>query len=131
MKDLAKVAKYITLREEGKTYEEIGKMFGVTKQAVEISIRQAEQTFESNRLRKYTFKCDDIVYQGLYDVFDNDITMTVSKLSKILGVSRPTVKRMLCTGTNTKLPINTIQKLIEYSGKSFEELFAPRMIKEH
>lgn len=122
--DLSKIAKYIVLREEGKTYQEIGDIFGISKQAVERSIKNAEIKF-NGRMRKSNVNIEEIIYKGIYQIFKKDSQITVSKLSKILGHERTTVNNFL-KNKNTRISIDAIKKLIAYSGMTFDELFELR-----
>lgn len=132
MSDLSKIANYIVLREQGKTYQEIGDMFGVSKQSVEESIKNAEERLNNGvRIRKNSVNIEKIVYKGIYDLFYKDRTMTVSKLARIVGHDKGTVKNLI-EGTNARIAIKGIKRLTDFSGMTFEELFELRAkVSEH
>lgn len=126
MSDLSRVANYIVLREQGKTYQEIGDMYGVSKQSVEKTIKNAENRINNGvRIRKNSVNIEKIVYKGIYDLFYKDRTMTISKLARIVGYDNSTLKNLI-EGTNAKITIKGIKKLTDFSGMTFEELFELR-----
>lgn len=126
MSDLSRIANYIVLREQGKTYQEIGDMFGVSKQSVEEIIKNAEKRFNNGvKIRKNSVNIEKIVYKGIYDLFYKDRTMTVSKLARIVGYDKGTVKNLI-EGTNARITIKGVKKLTDFSGMTFEELFELR-----
>lgn len=126
MSDLSRIANYIVLREQGKTYQEIGDMFGVSKQSVEEIIKNAEKRFNNGvKIRKNSVNIEKIVYKGIYDLFYKDRTMTVSKLARIVGYDKGTIKNLI-EGTNARITIKGVKKLTDFSGMTFEELFELR-----
>lgn len=129
MIDLSKIANYIVLREQGKTYQEIGEMYGVSKEAVQSAIKTAEKYY-GFKVRKSNANIEKIAYKGIYELFKNDQSMTVSKLCNIcFGTSNNKTKTKMygfIKGKNVSLTLNNIQKLIAYSGMTFEELFELR-----
>ncbi len=129
MSDLSKLANYIVLREQGKTYQEIADMFGVSKQSVQQTISNAERKV-GGRIRKNNADIEKIAYKGLYELFLNDTTMTVSKLSRAVygnasNKNRSKIDRLL-QGENARVTIMELKNLIEFTGMPFEELFEPR-----
>lgn len=125
MSDLSRIANYIVLREQGKTYQEIGDIYGVSKQRVEEVIKNAEKRFNGERIRKNSTNIEKIVYKGIYDLFYKDCTMTATKLARIVGHDKGTVENLI-KGTNARFTIKGIKRLIDFSGMTFEELFEPR-----
>lgn len=129
MEDLEQIADFIQLRKQGKTYREIGEIYGMTRQGVEQKMKRAAKIFNNARVRKCTSDISKIVYQGIYDWFENDVTMTTTKFARMLGVNTLTAKKML-TEKGARFSIDMIKKLIDYSGMSFEKLFEPRGVRE-
>ncbi|MGN0557882.1 MAG: hypothetical protein ACI4IS_00325 [Acutalibacteraceae bacterium] len=130
--NLSKVAHYIVLREQGMTYQAIADIYGVTKQSVEELIKKAELQIGNNeRIRKNNANIEKIAYKGVYDLFANDTSMTVSKLTRICnGTSNKSsvskFQRFIEGGESVTITINQIKNLIKFSGMSFEQLFEPR-----
>lgn len=131
--DLSRAANYIVLREQGKTYQEIGNMYGVSKQCVEQAIKTAELRF-GGRCRRGSVDIAKIAYNGIYNLFVNDESMTFSKIARKCtnNPNRSMVQAIqgLFEGKNTKVSINFIKNLIKISGMTFEELFEPRNVGE-
>lgn len=129
MKDVNRIAHFIVLREQGKTYQEIADMHGVSKQCVEQSIKSFEIRCNS-RVRKDNYDIEKIMYRGVYDFFKNDNTMTASKLTRMIyGYSSNDISSRitrLFKGESARTTIEEITKLIEITGKPFEELFELR-----
>lgn len=129
MIDTIKIAHFIVLREQGKTYQEIGDIYGVSKQCVEQSIKGFEIRCNS-RVRKDNYDIEKIMYRGVYDFFKNDNTMTASKLTRMIyGHSSSDISSRimrLFKGESARTTIEEITKLIEVTDKSFEELFELR-----
>lgn len=129
MNDLSRLANYIVLREQGKSYQEIADMYGVSKQNVQEIISIASKRY-GERIRKSTYDIEKIAYKGIYDLFANDKTMTFSRIAReCTGISNnKTVGKFkrLFLGQNVNITIRNIQKLVEFSGMTFEQLFAPR-----
>lgn len=129
MSKLSKIANYIVLREQGKTYQEIGEIYGVSKEAVQSAIKNAEKHYGC-RVRKENTNIEKIAYKGIYQIFENDRFMTVSKLCRICfnTTNRNTIAKTqhLMEGKNVILTVKNIQNLIAYSDMTFEELFEPR-----
>lgn len=125
MNDLSRIANYIVLREQGKTYQEIGDIYGVSKQRVEEAIKNAENRFNGKRIRKNSANIEKIIYKGIYDLFYKDCTMTISKIARIVGHDKGTVENLI-KGANARFTIKGIKRLIDFSGMTFEELFELR-----
>lgn len=128
MEDISRLAHFVVWREQGKTYQEIGEMYNVSKQYVASSIKKFER-LSGTRVRKNNYNIEKIAYKGIYQLFENDSTMTVAKLSRMIyGYSSGVANRInrLIKGENVRLSIKEIKKLIEITGKPFEELFELR-----
>ena len=128
MKDISRLAHFVVWREQGKTYQEIGEMYNVSKQYVASSIKKFER-LSGTRVRKNNYNIEKIAYKGIYQLFENDSTMTIAKLSRMIcGYSSGVANRINCLikGEDTRLSIKEIKKLIEITGKPFEELFELR-----
>lgn len=126
--DKTKVANYVILREEGKSYQEIADIYNVSKQSVEQALRKFEVTF--GRVRKNNTNIERIAYKGLYNFFIDNPNMTFSKLTRLsYGYSdtKNTHRIMnLLFGKNVRINIKTINKLIEITEKPYEVLFELR-----
>jgi hypothetical protein len=82
------------------------------------------------KARHDDYGMENIAYQGIYQLFVNDDMMTESRLARMVyknncGANRNRISRLV-KGENVKMTIQEIKKLIEITGKSFEELFELR-----
>ena len=110
----------VAMRENGKTYKEIGEAFGVTRQAVYDAMKIRNKTARRN---KAVYKA--IPYNGLRELFEKDESLTISKLAAILfpGQGRYYTAKRLCEGANVCLTVTQIKRLLKYSGMTYEHIF--------
>lgn len=113
----------IELRKQGLTYKAIGEKFGISKQRVCWLIG-------NERVRKGTVDLDRIKYKGIHQMFVNDPKMTWHKLARVMFgyTDRSAVNRatLFATGKFETLSLTAINKLREYTGMTYEELFEER-----
>ena len=119
----------IVMRNNGYTFEQIGKHFGVSRQNV-------SQLFNQKRLprRRRNEIYAEVPYVGLHELFKNDPRLTAAKLSRIMYRGNGSINARshenkiigLCRGEAPLIPIYAIKRLIEYSGMTFEYLFKER-----
>jgi hypothetical protein len=114
----------IQMRREGRTYEEIGKHFGVSKQGVHDLLNR------NPKARKDCKTIDLIPYKGLYEFMVANETMTIARLTKIMfgyqkSSATANVRSFLC-GRNTSFPKSVYDNLIAHTGMTYEQLFEPR-----
>lgn len=110
------------MRREGMTYAEIGKVFGVSRQAV-----QAKLSNHGRDRRRYAQIYQDCPYAGLRDFMMRNKKMRITELCNAIGYTgtnntRAKVRRML-EGCNVQLSLDAIRKLETLSGLPFAELF--------
>lgn len=124
----------IALRKEGKTFEEIAKRYGISKQYVYQIIRDVCRN--DDRARKHTFNCENIVYEGIYQLFANDYKMTEAKLAKIIfdvkyidNKHREKKRNLIFNHKEVTLSINQIRNICEFIGEPFEYVFKVRETK--
>ena len=133
MSEISKNAKAMyELRQQGITLEEIGKRYGVTRQAAYQTIKSYKR--KVNGYRGYNFHVNEIVYQGIYDYFVEHMDETVgSFMEKIYGYNgkhSDNFKRWVRGDQDMYLPIDRIRKICEIVGKTFEETFKERKCYE-
>lgn len=103
----------LRMREEGHTYEEIGKVLGLSKQRCHQIVhydRRGGDGFKPKSIMK-------IPYVGLRNwMMENRVT--VSELSKRVGVS------WLATDGKKGIGTVIVERILEETGLTFEECFA-------
>lgn len=119
------VNQMIEMRKQGKSYIEIGEKFGISRQRVHQLL--------GGRVRKDSVNIEKIKYVGIYELFQNDPSMTYARLTRIMcNTSDETIKerirRVVQRSEQCTLTINEINNLIAYTGKTFEELFEVRRV---
>lgn len=114
----------IAMRRNGKTYMEIAKCFGVSWQAVQYRLVNCV------RARKDGDWIEQVPYNGLYDFLMMHDRVSIPVLTKVVlsEASRNNVERMrrFCYGRNVHIPKKAIDRLIAYTGLTYEELFKLR-----
>lgn len=120
----------VRLRQQGKTYEEIGKAFGISKQRASAI---GSAVLGNTSKRSKSVDIDDIVFEGIYQLFLHDNTMTYARLGRIANNTKSFNSRqtsrfcnILKGKTDPALPIHVINNILKYIGKPYEEVFAPR-----
>lgn len=110
------------LRCAGKTYAEIGKYFGCSKQAV-----QQKLTKHKRNRRRYQQVIEACPYIGLRNYMLSAKGFRTSALSVILfgnNAHTPMKKTLdMLYGKNTMLSIESVKKLEKMTGMPFAELF--------
>lgn len=107
---------------KGKTYQEIGDICGISRQAVYLRIK----TLSKGKMSK-------IVYKGVYDYFANNDNMNFSKFASQVNdngqiIEYGSLKRFLC-GEITRVPLSVIMKICEIISKPIEEVFKRRIVQ--
>lgn len=114
----------IEMRRQGKTYGEISKVFGVSRQRVQQAIGK------DPRARKEGTLVDRIPYQGLYDYMVAHPRLTVPAFAMIVfgNGDGATSNRMryILTGENVAIKKKSMDKLLSVTGMTYEQLFEPR-----
>lgn len=110
------------LREQGKTYREIADIMCYSRAAIYYNV--------GHKVRKDAEIYNQIIYKGLYDYFEEHKDITIYRFScMIFGYAKSNVYYLLVRmfkGQDIRLPLSVIQKMVEVTGKSFEELFEKR-----
>lgn len=115
----------IEMRRQGATYREIGLRFDISKQRV-------HQIIGKLRKRKDDVDLEEIIYEGVYQMFANDEYMTYHRFSTIAYGKSTSSKqadefRLFLIGKREKaLKIKWINNILKYTGKSYEEVFKLR-----
>ena len=116
----------LKMRDEGKTYEEIAKEFGVTRQAVWGVL---------GHCRKNQSLYDNIPYQGFYEIFKTNPQLTIGRfILTVLHKQGRSIQQNftnLLTGKTKLIKIDDIKKISDYTGLTFEQLFAERTTNEN
>lgn len=116
------IARAEELRKEGKTYEQIAKEIGVTKQAVHSALKN------NGRLRRrYEAIFEECPYNGLRNFLLENKYVKISGLSiNIFGHCEPKamakVNRLL-RGDDVLMSVRNIKTLEKFTGMTFDELF--------
>lgn len=127
------------LCEQGLTLEEIGKRVGLSKQRVSQIINKGKSKEDIYRKRKGTMYFEKIRFQGIYELFKNDYTMSYYKFGFVVVRDRADQRNLaekwknFLTGytNDIELRISWINSLIEYSGMTYEYLFKPREVTDN
>lgn len=123
-----RVPEIIEMREAGKTFQEIGERYGVSRQWIQILLSRAAATYVTSDAAFI----NEIVYDGIYRLFANDRTMTFAKFGRILfgyymnHAEYERIRRWLTGGKDTCLTIAQIKRLCDYIGEPFESVFTLR-----
>ena len=132
MSEISKNAKAMyEMRQQGLTLEKIGNRYGVTRQAVHQTLRSYQRKVAG--FRGKFFHVNEIVYQGIYDYFSDNIEESVSSfMAKLYGYDgghTENFKRWLRGEQRSYFSVEEIQKMCEVVGKPFEETFKKRESK--
>lgn len=113
----------IELRNQGKTFREIGEILGVSKQRVYQVC---------GRLRKGNANIEKIHFKGIYEFMKENPKISYATLGRVFYGENITEKELhefhkkLPNHNDITCTIGGIKRLIEYTGKTFEELFELR-----
>lgn len=119
----------LELRDQGKTYREIADIFGVTRQRVHEKIGK-------DRIRKCNFEIEKIRFKGVYEFLKEHPTLSLigfirhMKGHSVSHAEYEKLKGCLTTDRDSAIKISDIKRLTEYTGMTFEELFAERSSTE-
>lgn len=121
--------KMVEMRMDGTTYQEIGDAFGMSKQNAQDVLSRYYKRLSGHRGRGFTI--ENIAYEGIYDFFDKNKKMTVSRFaSLIFGNDAPRnvakVRGFIIGEHEALFKISHIKKMCELVGKPFEEVFKLR-----
>lgn len=126
-------AEMFEMRQGGASYQEIADKCGTSKQNVHRRLYLYVRKI--NGIRGRGFDINKIVYQGLYDWFNENIGESISSLClKVFGDTNGIryIKKFRCFiigKHDSSFKVQHIKKLCEVTGKSFEELFKRRDIE--
>lgn len=131
MGTMNRIEEMIALREQGKTYREIGEKFGVSLQSVQQMM--SRHGYRPLRTRKASVDIEKIVYEGIYNLFMSDYKMTFTKFARIaFGSERADqtrierIRRFCQDYSDVKLSVQNIVNICEYIGEPFECVFKIR-----
>lgn len=116
-------------RQRGATYQEMADAEGTTRQDVFQKVKAYERKLMGKRGRINGFNINKIVYKGIYEYFRDHIDETVCSFSnKVFGYAEKVqcVKRFLLGESESLFKVHQIKKMMEVTGKSFDELFELR-----
>lgn len=114
------------MREDGCTFEQIASYFGVTRQYVcQLFITQERKGMRRRRRGSAIYA--ETPYKGMKKWIESDSRITIPYIAKIMyGTSnkdRSTKVASLIKGRNTIITLEQLNKLLEASGMTYEELF--------
>ena len=114
----------IEMRRQGMTYKQIGEHFGVSWQAVHFQITHCD------RARKDGDYIEKIPYKGLYDFLIKHDRVTIPQLARVVfnnrGHAETERMRSLCNGCGAHVSKKGIDRLLAYTGMTYEQLFELR-----
>lgn len=115
----------IAMRVKGATYAEIADHFGVSWQAVQRMLR-----YYAHRRRGGDEFLATIPYKGLYAFLFNHDRVTIPQLARVMYKSahrnNVEVVRRFINGGNAHVPKKAIDRLLAYTGMTYEKLFELR-----
>ena len=114
----------IELRNQGKTFKETGEIFGVSKQRVYQVCGKA---------RRYNAEIEKIRFNGIYEFLKENPKISYGTLARVFyggSVTKDKVggfnNTLTACSDNIHCTIGGIKRLIQYTNKTFEELFEIR-----
>lgn len=114
--------------ENGRSYADIAQEYGVSRER----IRQIA-THTLTRVRRHGKIFEEIPYEGLYKLFQNEY-LSVPKFTLMVfgNTARNQKAKMdhLLKGTNVQLSIKQIERICELCGMSFEDCFRRREVTQ-
>ena len=121
----------VQMRLEGYTYQEIADELGVSRQCVHEKLTKYDKKLLG--MRGKGFDINTIIYKGFYEHFrDDDYESLTSFVHKVSGNhNRPLSKfRNFLTGEHkdARFSVPQIKRMMEVTGKSFDELFELRRV---
>ncbi len=126
-----KNAEMYEMYKNGSTYQEIGDALGISRQAVHQRMIYYKRKVMG--IRGHGFNINDIVYQGIYDWFNEHYDESIySLLVKVYGRNSSSAgsyvkfREFIIGEHDTHFKIKTIKRLCEVIGKPFEEVFKRR-----
>ena len=125
-------AEMFEMRKSGATYQEIADLCGTSKQAVYSRLRYYVR--KVNGIRGKGFDINQILYQGLYDWFNENMGESVSSLCEQVfdgnsGNYTHKFRYFIIGKHDSSFKVGHLKKLCEVTGKSFEELFERRDVE--
>lgn len=112
------------MRRDGATYEEIGAVFGVSRERIRQVLKNQVRT------RKCSTDMEKIVYEGLYNYLMDNPKMTYPALSMAMfggGDTKTNNKlRHLLHGKNCMISKRSLDRLMALTGMTYEQLFKLR-----
>lgn len=114
------------MRRQGASISEIAEFFGVTHQAVQQILSNVV------RARKNEYFIESIPYKGIYEYFIEHKKMTVPAFARVMYDScagraeTERARRLLAGASRTHVTKAAIDRLIRFTGKTYEQLFELR-----
>ena len=103
------------MRLEGKTLQEIGNKYGITRERVRQILSYGSKEEKVLKIKKYC------IYKKISEYMAKN-HITVGEIGEILGICRTSVVYKLKGDTAFK--IDEIKKILKFTGMTFEECFA-------
>lgn len=111
------------MRRDGCTYEEIGAVFGVSRERIRQVLKNQV------RCRKCSTDMEKIVYEGLYNYLMDNPKMTYPALAMVMfggGTKTNNKLRNLLHGKNCTISKRSLDRLMALTGMTYEQLFKLR-----
>lgn len=112
------------MRRDGATYQEIGDVFGVSRERVRQVLKNQV------RLRKSSTDMEKIVYEGVYNWLMENPRMTFPAFAQLMlgygGQNATNLVRNFLHGKNCRINKQSYDRLIAKTGMTYEELFKLR-----
>ncbi len=113
----------VELRNQGKTFKEIGEIFGVSKQRIYQVI---------GKVRRYNTEIEKIHFKGIYEFLKENPKISYGTLARVFYGGYVTKNQVntfmgkLRGSDQVQCTIGSIKRLTKYTNKTFEELFEIR-----
>lgn len=120
------------LYQKGATFQKIGDMCGISKQAVhQRMVLYERKVYGIRGKRKQRLIIDKIVYKGIYEHFKNNYKETITSMCKkvygyAVGTNCEKFKRFIIGEHDSHFKLKQMERLCEVIGKPFEEVFERR-----
>lgn len=127
-------AEMMKMRIDGATYQEIADACGISRQDAHHRLQNYCKKIVEGGHKGRKVSCNDIVYQGIYEYFDNHTSESISSFcNKIYGNTSQVGKlsAFFRGEINSHFTIQQINKMCEIVGKPFEEVFAKRITQRN
>lgn len=118
----------VKMRLDGYTYQKIADELGVSRQCVHEKLKKYDKKLLG--MRGKGFDINTIIYKGFYEHFRDDeyesLTSFEHKVFGGHGHHTFSIKKFIIGEHESRFTVKHIKKMMEVTGKSFDELFELR-----